>query len=66
MFGVDNSSSSHTGNPKKNLLTLGDGTTFGINGSFGSAEKMVSINFSNARTTFCLSLRYNGQWARNS
>ena len=30
-----------------------------INGSFGSAEKKFSINFSKANTKVCLSLHYN-------
>ena len=38
---------------------LGEGPTFGINGSFGSPEKKFSINFSKANTTFCLNLHYN-------
>ena len=35
--GVDNSSSPHTDNRKKNLV-LGEGPTFGISGSHGAAE----------------------------
>ena len=38
IFGVDNSSSSHTDNKKNGFLILGDGPTFGINGSFGASE----------------------------
>ena len=38
IFGVDNSSSSHTDNQKNGFLILGDGPTFGINGSFGASE----------------------------
>ena len=38
IFGVDNSSSSHTDN-KKNFLVLGDGPTDGTNVSNGAAEK---------------------------
>ena len=59
IFGVDNSSSSHSGNWKNNFLVLGEGPTFGINGSFGSPEKRFNINFSKANTKFCLSLHYN-------
>ena len=59
IFGVDNSSSSHAGNLKNNLLVLGEGDTFGINGSFGAPEKKLSIHFSKANTKFCLSLHYN-------
>ena len=59
MFGVDNSSSSHSNNRKKNVLLLGKGPTFGINGIFGVAEKKFDINFSKVNTKFCLSLHYN-------
>ena len=38
---------------------LGEGPTFGINGSFGSPEKKFYINLSKASTNFCLSLHYN-------
>ena len=40
-FGVDNSSSSHADNRKNKFLLLGEGDTFGINGSFGAPEKKV-------------------------
>ena len=59
IIGVYNSSSSHADNRKNNFLVLGEGPTFGINGSFGSPEKRFSINFSKAKTKFCLSLHYN-------
>ena len=42
------------------LEMLYEGPTFGINGSFDSAEKKFSISFSKANTKFCLSLHYNG------
>ena len=45
IFGFDNSPLSHTDIRKSNLLILGEGPTYGINGSF-----------SKARTNFCLSL----------
>ena len=38
-FCVENSSSSHSDNQKNNFLILGEGPTYGINGSFGSPEK---------------------------
>ena len=42
--GVDNSSSSHTDNLKKDFLILGDGATFGINGRFvASVKNMILI-----------------------
>ena len=58
-LGVGNSSSCHTHNLKNNFLILGEGSTFGINGSFGASEKKFSINFTKAKTKFSLSLRYN-------
>ena len=54
-FGVDNSSSSDTDTSKNNFLILGEGGTFGINGSFGAPENKFSINFTKANTKFCLS-----------
>ena len=38
---------------------LGEVPTLRINGSFGSPEKKISINFSKSNTKFCLSLHYN-------
>ena len=59
IFWVDNSSSSHTDNLKNDFIILGEGPTFGINGSFGASEKKFNnINFSKAKTKFCLSLHY--------
>ena len=52
IFGVDNSSSSHTDNQKNKFLVLREGPTQGINDSTGSAEKSISINFSRANTNF--------------
>ena len=57
-FGVDNSSSSHIDNLKSDFLVLGEGDTFGINGSYGAPEIKFSINFSEAKTNFCLSLHH--------
>ena len=59
IFGVDNSSSSHTDNRKNNFLVLGEGAIYGINGSFGSPVKSFTFNFSIARTKSCLNLHYN-------
>ena len=59
IFGVDNSSSSHSDNRKGNFLVLSEGPNYGINGSFRSPEKKFSINFSKANTKFCLSLHCN-------
>ena len=41
IFGVDNSLSSHPDNRKNNILVLGGGDTFGINGSFGAPISLV-------------------------
>ena len=59
IFGVHISSSSRSENRKNNFLILGEGTTYGINGSFGSPEKKFSINFTKANTKCCLSLHCN-------
>ena len=58
IFGVDNSSSYHTDNRKKNLLILGEWNTFGLNGSFDAPEKNFSINFWKEKKNFCLVLDY--------
>ena len=44
VFGVDNSSSSHTDNRKHNFLVLGEGPTQGIDDSTGSAGKKIVLN----------------------
>ena len=59
IFEVDNNSSSHTDNLKNDFLILGEGETFGINGSFSAPKKNFNITFSNGKTKFCLSLHYN-------
>ena len=46
-------------NRKNDLLVLGEGDTFGINGSLWVPEKKIDIDFSKAKTKFCLSLHYN-------
>ena len=43
IFGVDNSSSSHSDNCKNMFLILGEGPTFWINGSFGSPKKRLKL-----------------------
>ena len=60
IFGVDNNLSSHADSQKNDFLILGEGPTFAFNGSFRSSKKKFSINFSKAKTKFCLSLHYNG------
>ena len=59
IFGVDNSSSFNGDNRKNIFSVLGEGPTYGINGSFGSPEKNFSINLRKANTKFCLGLHYN-------
>ena len=39
---------------------LSEGSTYGMNGKFGSPEKKFSVNFTKANTKFCLNLHYNG------
>ena len=59
IVGVNNSSSSHAGNLTNNVLILGEGYTFAINGSFDASENKFSIIFSKSNTKFCLLLHYN-------
>ena len=37
---------------------LGEANSFGIGGNFDAQEKKFSINFSQVKITFCLSLHY--------
>ena len=43
IFCVDNCASSHTDNLKNDFLILGEGDTFGINGSFDPPRKKVIL-----------------------
>ena len=43
---------------KITFLVLGDGPTYGINGSFGLSEKKFKIIFFKVNTKFCLSFHY--------
>ena len=60
ILGVDNSISYDIDHRKKKVLVFSEGPAGGINDRTGSAEKKFSINFSRAKTKFCLSLHYNG------
>ena len=60
IFGVDTNSSVHIDNKGKYILILGSGPTQGLGENSLTAEKMDSINFSETRKKFCLSLHYNG------
>ena len=53
-FDVDNSSSSHVDNCKNNFLVLGEGPTDDINGTIGTAEKKIGINFSKKKEKILL------------
>ena len=59
IFGVDMSSSTKTGNRKRDILILGKGPTQGLEHIL-SAEIMYSINFAENNKTFYLHLHYNG------
>ena len=56
IFDVNNRSSLYSNNQKNNLLKLGEGPTYGINGCLGSPERKISINISQTNTKFGLSL----------
>ena len=58
-FGVDNSSSIHIDNKKKDMLVLGKGSTQGLDDATITAESEYSVNFSRSARTFCLNLHYN-------
>ena len=59
IFRVDMNSSAHIDNKKKDILILGKGLIQGLEYTL-TTEKMYSINFIVIKTTFCLSLHYNG------
>ena len=56
IFGVDNSSSSHSSNQKNNVLVFVIGRTESINDSIVAAEKSFIINF---KAKFGLIFHYN-------
>ena len=49
-FGIDNNLSFHSDNRKNKCLVLGEGPTFGINGSLGSSDRKLSFIFSKPNT----------------
>ena len=59
IFGVDNSSSVHIHNKKKDILVLREGPTQGLDNTIITTAK-YSINFTGGRKKFCFSLHYNG------
>ena len=54
------SSSVHSNNKIKNILTLGEGITQGLDDITLTSEKIYSINFTDNNKKLCLSLHYNG------
>ena len=55
------SSSIHFYNKKKDILILGKGSTQGLGEHpLTAKKKMFSINFTDHREKYCLSLHYNG------
>ena len=52
IFVNDNSSSLHTDNLKNDFLILGEGDTFGINGSFVAPEKKLILVLIKQRQNF--------------
>ena len=59
IFGVDNNSSVHGYNKKKDILILVKGPTQGLDGTTLTADTQYSINFNEQYNKFCLSLHYN-------
>ena len=53
------SSPAHVDNKGKHILILGKGPTQGLSEHSFTAEKMYSVNFTNHRKKYCLSLHYN-------
>ena len=60
IFGVDESSLVHANNKANNIYVMGDLFVQGINDTTLYAEKVYSLNFSQASKKFVLSLHYNG------
>ena len=60
IFGVDMSTSVHIDNKRKDILILGKGPTQGLGKHSLTAEKMYSVNLTDHRVKYCLSLHYNG------
>ena len=53
IFGVDNSSSVHIDNKKKDISVLGKGPTQGLDDTAITAGAKYSINFSKSQIKFC-------------
>ena len=59
IFGVDNSSSVNIDSRNKNILVLGEGSTQGLEDVTVTAEAKCSVNCTESKKTFVLSLHYN-------
>ena len=60
IFGIDNSSSVHSDNRKKNIFVLGKDPADELYNTTLTARAEYSINFSEQQDIFCLSLHNNG------
>ena len=60
IFRVDNSSSRHKNDRRKDILILGKGLTGGLDDTTMTAKAEYCINFSEQQNKFCLGLHYNG------
>ena len=60
IFGVDMNSSVHVNNKEKDILILGKGPSKGLGEHSLTPGKMYSVNFTDNRDKYCLSLRYDG------
>ena len=58
-FYVNNSSSFNSDHRKNIFSVLGEGSTYGINGSFGAPEIKFTIDFTEKSRKSCSSLNYN-------
>ena len=58
IFGTDMSSSVNVDDKKKDILILAERPTQGLDDTTLTAEKNYSINFTESRKKFCLSLHY--------
>ena len=59
IFGADMSSSVHIDNKNKDIVTLGETTTQGLDDTTLTAEAKYPINFTQLGKKFVLSLHYN-------
>ena len=60
IFGVDMSSSVHSGNKNKNVIILGERPTQGSDDTTLTAEAKYPINFTQSGKRFLLRFHYNG------